>query len=135
MAQRKKVKGPRLAGVLCLSPVLSAAGLKSPIGLIFSENLPEHAHHLAQGCISLYRLQQRWHQIIRVPGRLFQGSKLLGHLPVVAAPGHTVTKGACEIELKEGDRIAILVELAEPYEGPIEISLSLKEENNNEAQG
>ena len=55
--------------------------------------------------------------------------------PVVAAPGHTVTKGACEIELKEGDRIAILVELAEPYEGPIEISLSLKEENNNEAQG
>ncbi|MBN7769923.1 hypothetical protein KUV44_14270 [Marinobacter daepoensis] len=57
------------------------------------------------------------------------------NLPIVAATGHKVTKGACEIELKEGERIAISVELAEPYEGPIEVSLRLKEENDHEAQG
>jgi hypothetical protein len=56
-------------------------------------------------------------------------------LPVVVAPGHTVVRGACEIELKEGERIAISVELGEPYEGPIEVSVSLKEEKDNEAQG
>ncbi|MCG8391922.1 MAG: hypothetical protein MI745_02470, partial [Pseudomonadales bacterium] len=56
-------------------------------------------------------------------------------LPVVAAPGHAVIRGGCEIVLKEGERIAISVELAEPYEGPIEVALSLKEEKPNEAQG
>lgn len=56
-------------------------------------------------------------------------------LSIVAAPGYTVTRGACEIELKKGERVVLSVKLAESYEGPIEVSLSLKEESDHEAQG
>lgn len=56
-------------------------------------------------------------------------------LTVVDSPGHAVSRGACEIELKEGERVAVSVELAELYEGPIEVSLTLKKESENETKG
>lgn len=56
-------------------------------------------------------------------------------LPIVDASGSSVTRGACDIELTEGERISMLVTFAEPYDGPIEVSIRLKEEKVNETQG
>lgn len=52
---------------------------------------------------------------------------------VCSAPGHLVTSnGALEVALKSGERMAISIDFGESYDGPIEISLSLREGEDNE---
>lgn len=55
-------------------------------------------------------------------------------LALVAVSGHTVSRGGCELDVKEGERISLVVRLAEVYGGPIEVSLSLIQEEKDEIQ-
>lgn len=55
-------------------------------------------------------------------------------IPITSAGGLPVSRGGCEIELREDERVELAVELQEPYDGPIEIALRLME-GNDEAQG
>ena len=76
---------------MCLR--LCVFGLETPSGLVFAEDVAEHAHHLAQRGLGLYRLDEGIHEVgvaAAGPGRRFQGAQTGRDCVVIPAATHLV---------------------------------------------